>query len=181
MNRQRELNYNNEGRKFYENINLYKMKNGLFNNNNNLFDKERENEFNEEKMNKEMEMDMDLEEDKKEEKKETKKIEKSEFSQKELVLTQDIFDGNWSMNELTKYLTKKEKNIYEQIERIMKEKNLDKEEIKIIVLVLYYLSKNSSINKIEYSLIIKKGINFLEKNGINFEQICSGINLISFI
>ena len=85
------------------------------------------------------------------------------------------------MNELTKYLTKKEKNIYEQIERIMKEKNLDKEEIKIIVLVLYYLSKNSSINKIEYSLIIKKGINFLEKNGINFEQICSGINLISFI
>ena len=58
----------------------------------------------------------------------------------------------------------------------MKEKNLDKEEIKIIVLVLYYLSKNSSINKIEYSLIIKKGINFLEKNGINFEQICSGIN-----
>ena len=46
MNRQRELNYNNEGRKFYENINLYKMKNGLFNNNNNLFDKEREKEFN---------------------------------------------------------------------------------------------------------------------------------------
>ena len=80
------------------------------------------------------------------------------------------------MNELTKYLIKKEKNIYEQIERIMKEKNLDKEEIKIIVLVLYYLSKNSSINKIEYSLIIKKGINFLEKNGINFEQICSAIN-----
>ena len=142
MNRQRELNYNNEGRKFYENINLYKMKNGLFKNNNNK----------------------------------TKKIEKSEFSPKELVLTQDIFDGNWSMNELTKYLTKKEKNIYEQIEKIMKEKNLDKEEIKITVLVLYYLSKNSSINKIEYSLIIKKGINFLEKNGINFEQICSGIN-----
>ena len=73
MNRQRELNYNNEGRKFYENINLYKMKNGLFNNNNNLFDKERENEFNEEKMNKEMEMDMDLEEDKKEQKKKQKK------------------------------------------------------------------------------------------------------------
>ena len=109
-------------------------------------------------------------------KKETKKIDKIEFSPKELVLTQDIFDGYWNINELTKYLIEREKKIYEQIEKIMKEKNLDKEEIKVTILVLYYLSSNSSINKIEYSLIIKKGINFLEKNGINFEQISSVIN-----
>ena len=73
-------------------------------------------------------------------------------------------------------MIEKEKKIYEQIEKIMKEKNLDKEEIKVTILVLYYLSRNSSINKIEYSLIIKKGISFLEKNGIKFEQICSVIN-----
>ena len=42
---------------------------------------------------------------------------------------------------------------------------------KVTLLVLYYLNTDSSINKIEYSLIIKKGVNFLEKNGINFDEI----------
>ena len=39
---------------------------------------------------------------------------------------------------------------------MMKEKNIDKEEVKMTLLVLYYLNTNSSINKVEYMLIIKK-------------------------
>ena len=97
--------------------------------------------------------------------------EKVEFSNKELVLTQDIFDGYWKINPQTKFLIEKEKTAYENIEKIVKEKNLDKEEIKVTLLVLYYLNTDSSINKIEYSLIIKKGVSFLEKNGINFDEI----------
>jgi hypothetical protein len=97
--------------------------------------------------------------------------EKVEFSNKELVLTQDIFDGFWKINPQTNLLIEKEKTAYENIEKIVKEKNLDKEEIKVTLLVLYYLNTDSSINKIEYSLIIKKGVNFLEKNGINFDEI----------
>jgi len=98
-------------------------------------------------------------------------VEKVEFSNKELILTQDIFDGCWKINPQTNLLIEKEKTVYENIEKIVKEKNLDKEEIKVTLLVLYYLSTDSSINKIEYSLIIKKGTNFLEKNGINFDEI----------
>ena len=97
--------------------------------------------------------------------------EKVEFSNKELVLTQDIFDGFWKINPQTNLLIEKEKTAYENIEKIVKEKNLDKEEIKVTLLVLYYLNTDSSINKIEYSLIIKKGVSFLEKNGINFDEI----------
>jgi hypothetical protein len=109
----------------------------------------------------------------KEPEKEMKKEEekKIEFSNKELVLTQDIFDGCWNLNPQTKLLIEKEKEIYDKIEGIMKEKNIDKEEVKITLLVLYYLNTNNSINKVEHMLIIKKGILFLEENGIKFDDI----------
>ena len=109
----------------------------------------------------------------KEPEKEMKKEEekKIEFSNKELVLTQDIFDGCWNLNPQTKLLIEKEKEIYDKIEGIMKEKNIDKEEVKITLLVLYYLNTNNSINKVEHMLIIKKGISFLEENGIKFDDI----------
>ena len=104
-------------------------------------------------------------------KKESLKEKKVEFSNKELVLTQDIFDGFWNLNHQTKLLIEKEKNIYEKIENFMKEKNIQKEEVKITLLVLYYLNTDTSINKVEYMLIIKKGISFLAENGINFDEI----------
>ena len=102
------------------------------------------------------------------EKEEEKKV---EFSNKELVLTQDIYEGFWNLNPQTKLLIEKEKNIYDKIEQIMKEKNIEKEEIKITLLVLYYLNTNTSINKVEYMLIIKKGMAYLEQNKIIFDEI----------
>ena len=103
------------------------------------------------------------------------KIEKVEFDNKELIITQDIFDGYWNLNPQTNILIEKNKTVYEKIEKIMKEKNLDKEEIKVTLLVLYYLNTDTSINKVEYSLIIQKAIDFLKKNNINFEEILSTI------
>ncbi len=97
------------------------------------------------------------------------------FSNKELILTQDIFDGYWNLNPQTNLLVEKQKAVYEKIEKIMKDKNLDKEEIKVTLLVLYYLNNDISINKNEFSLIIKKAITFLEKNGINYENILNSI------
>ena len=122
----------------------------------------------------------DYRELKKEEKEEEKceqkcekkiEIKKVEFSNKELVLTQDIFDGCWNLNDQTKLLIEKEKDAFNKIEAILKEKNIDKEEVKMTLLVLYYLNTNSSINKVEYMLIIKKGISYLDENGIKFDEI----------
>ena len=113
-------------------------------------------------------------EEKEDEKKEEKE-EKVEFNIKELILTQDIYEGNWNLNPQTKSLIEKEKIIYEKIEKIMKEKNVKKDDIKVTLLVLYYLNTDSSINKKEYYLIMKKAEGFLEKNSINFEEIFSSI------
>ena len=107
------------------------------------------------------------------EKEEEKKV---EFSNKELVLTQDIYEGFWNLNPQTKLLIEKEKNIYDKIEQIMNEKNIEKEEIKITLLVLYYLNTNTSINKVEYMLIIKKGMAYLEQNKIIFDEILNKLN-----
>ena len=103
------------------------------------------------------------------------KKEINSLNPKELVLTQDIIEGYWNINNLTTFLIEKEKEIYEKIEKITKEKNINKEEIKVTLLVLYFLKTNKSINYNEYSLIIKKGIIFLEKNGIDFNEIFSAI------
>ena len=113
----------------------------------------------------------------KEEIKIEKKIEekKVEFSNKELVLTQDIFDGCWNLNPQTKLLIEKEKDAFNKIETILKEKNIDKEEVKMTLLVLYYLNTNISINKVEYMLIIKKGISYLDENGIKFDEILEAL------
>jgi hypothetical protein len=117
-----------------------------------------------------------LEKSKEDEKlKEDDKLENVIFSPKELVLTQDIFDGFWGLNPQTKSLIKKEKELYEKIEKLMKEKNIEKEEIIITLFVIYYLNNDTSLNKIEYSLIIKKGIKYLENNGINYEEISGAI------
>ena len=75
------------------------------------------------------------------------------------------------MNPQTQLLIEKEKSVYDKIEQILKEKNIEKEEVKITMLVLYYLNTNDSINKVEYMLIIKKGISFLEENGIKFDEV----------
>jgi hypothetical protein len=112
------------------------------------------------------------EEPKLEKKTEEKKV---EFSNKELVLTQDIFDGCWNLNPQTKLLIEKEKDAFNKIEALMKEKNIDKEEVKMTLLVLYYLNTNSSINKVEYMLIIKKGISYLNENGIKFDEIFAAL------
>ena len=113
---------------------------------------------------------------KEDKKKIEKKVEKVEFSNKDLILTQDIVDGYWALNPQTNLLIEKMKLIYEKIEKILKNKNLDKEEIKVTLLVLYYLDTDTSINKVEYSLIMKKGVAFLEKNGItNYEEMMNSI------
>ena len=158
--------------------------------------KKRANELEEENLNYAMDMDDDMEADNDEddyrvgspsfgtgfkkieaEVKGGKKLEekKVEFSNKELVLTQDIFDGCWNLNDQTKLLIEKEKDVFNKIETILKEKKIEKEEVKMTLLVLYYLNTNSSINKVEYMLIIKKGISYLDENGIKFDEILEAL------
>ena len=105
------------------------------------------------------------------------KDEESEESQvfdfKKMVLTQNIINGNWTLNTQTKFLIEKEKIIFNKIEKIINQKNPGKNEQDIIItiLVLHFLLKNKDINRFEYTLIINKGLEYLKSFGIDYNEI----------
>ena len=64
-----------------------------------------------------------------------------------MILTQDIIEGNWSLNPQTKFLIEQNKIIYDKIKNYVEKYNIDnkKEEIIITILVLYCLKNNDQI------------------------------------
>ena len=96
----------------------------------------------------------------------------SMFEIKKTAFTQNVTDGYWSLNDQTKLLIKSKKDLYEQIENILKEKNVPYEEnIIITILVLFTLRKSKNINLLEYTIIINKGLEYLSNLNINYEEI----------
>ena len=96
----------------------------------------------------------------------------SMFEIKKIAFTQNVIDGYWSLNEQTKLLISSKKDLYEQIENILKEKNvLYEENIIITILVLFTLRTNKNINLLEYTIIINKGLEYLSNLNINYEEI----------
>ena len=95
------------------------------------------------------------------------------FDFKKMILTQNVISGNWTLNTQTKFLIEKEKIIFNKIEKIIKRKNLGKNEQDIIitVLVLYFLLKNKDINRLEYTVIINKGLEYLKSFEIDYNEI----------
>ena len=104
-------------------------------------------------------------------KKRRKKIEIFDFIK--MILTQNIIDGNWTLNTQTKFLIEKEKIIFNKIEKIIKPKNFGKNEQDIIItiLVLQFLLKNKEINRLEYTIIINKGLEYLKSFEIDYNEI----------
>jgi len=90
------------------------------------------------------------------------------FDFKEMVLTQNIIEGNWYLNPQTENLIKMNQNIYDKIKTYVEKyyQNDDKENVIITILVLYYLNTNKNFVKEEYILIINKGLQYLESKGI---------------
>ena len=85
-----------------------------------------------------------------------------------IILTQDIIEGNWVLNPQTQSLIDTNKEIYEKIKNYIKKYNIKNEEekISITILVLYRIKNNQNIEKLEYTVIINKGIEFLQSKGI---------------
>ena len=95
-----------------------------------------------------------------------------------IIMKQDIIEGYWEENEDTKKLI----NIitFDKFNKIKNNVNANYKgpnEIKVIytVLVIYYLNMKCSERIDEFRLIINKANKFLQKNGIKYENIISGI------
>ena len=85
-----------------------------------------------------------------------------------MILTQNIIEGNWSLNSQTKHLISLNKILYEKIKNYVEKyyQKEDKEDVIITILVIYCLKNNKDIELSEYMLIINKGIEYLESKGI---------------
>ena len=108
--------------------------------------------------------------------KKTKKV----FDVKEMTLTQNIIDGNWSINSQTQFLIDSYDDIYNKIKKYVEKLDVreNKEDIIVTILVLYYLKNNKDIDQTEYLLIINKGLQYLKNLGIKeflYENIESNI------
>ena len=106
------------------------------------------------------------------------KRENNEHADMNLILSQDIIEGFWKENNETKKLI----NIitlekFDKIKNKIIALNKGENESKIIytILVIYYLKTKCTTNLNEYKLVINKANKFLQKNGINYDDIVSDI------
>ena len=106
-------------------------------------------------------------------------VKKSENSDLNLIMIQDALEGFWDENEETKKIIDiisldKFNKIKDKITAL----NKGEKEKKIIytILVIYYLKTYLSMKLNEYRLVIHKADKLLKENGIDYNDIVSGIN-----
>ena len=107
-------------------------------------------------------------------KQEEKKVEDLSF--KNIILTQNIIEGNWTLNPQTENLIKNNRDIYDKIKTyIEKYYNYeDKNDVIITILVLYLIKNDKNIDMKEYILMFNKGVEYLESRGfqeINYKNV----------
>ena len=101
---------------------------------------------------------------------------KEQINFDELILTQDIFEGNWDNNNETKILIQEEKDIYEKIKKILEDKGIKEENGYITILVLYYIYTKKPLKVDELKFVINKAKAYIKKiYGIEYEEISKDI------
>ena len=85
-----------------------------------------------------------------------------------LVLSQNIIKGNWTLNSQTKLLIDSQIDTYNKIKQYVEKFNPGekKEDIIITILIIYFLKNNKEIDQSEYTIIINKGLEYLQAIGI---------------
>ena len=95
-----------------------------------------------------------------------------------LIMSQDIIEGSWDENNETKKLIDIiSSDTFNKIKNKITALNKGTNENKIIytILVIYYLKTKLTSKLSEYRLVINKAEKFLTKNGINYDDVVSGV------
>ena len=94
----------------------------------------------------------------------------------ELIIAQDIIEGNWTNDSQAQQLIKKEKDIYEKIKKISESKGIKEENGIITIFILYYIYNKKSEKLTELKFVIKKAKNYLNKKfNMEYDNIIQGI------
>ena len=99
----------------------------------------------------------------KEEKNKEVKIEKLEINFDELILSQDVIEGNWENNSQVQILIINEKEIFEKIKKIAEDKGIKEENGIITLFVLYYIYNKKKEKLAELKFVINKAKKYLKK------------------
>ena len=95
----------------------------------------------------------------------------------EIILSQDIFEGNWIQNEEINKLIEEEKNIFDKIKKISEGKNVNEENGIITLLVIYYIFDKNKEKIDELKFIINKARTYIKKiYNIELEDILEEIH-----
>ena len=95
-----------------------------------------------------------------------------------IIMTQDIIEGFWEENKETKNIIKDITiDKFNKIKNNVIALNKGAEEIKIIytILIIYYLNTKCTERLNEFRLVLSKAYKYLVKNGVNYQNIISGI------
>ena len=102
---------------------------------------------------------------------------KPDINFNEIIITQDILDGNWTENNQTKLLIEKEKKIYDKIEILSKKRKINNKNAIITLFILYYIQTCKKEKTEELKFIINKAKNYIKDNyKLEFEKIIKEIN-----
>ena len=99
----------------------------------------------------------------KEEKNKEVKNEKLEINFDELILSQDVIEGNWENNSQVQILIINEKEIFEKIKKIAEDKGIKEENGIITLFVLYYIYNKKKEKLAELKFVINKAKKYLKK------------------
>ena len=81
----------------------------------------------------------------------------------EIILSQDIFEGNWIQNQEINKLIEEEKDMFDKIKKISEGKNVNEENGIITLLVIYYIFDKNKDKIDELKFIINKARSYIEK------------------
>ena len=111
---------------------------------------------------------------KEEKKKEIKNDNNDDFD--ELIIAQDVIEGNWSNDSHTQALIKKEKDMYNKIKKEAESKGIKDENGIITIFILYYIYNTKREKLTELKFVIKKAKNYLAKKfNMEYDNIVQGI------
>ncbi len=94
----------------------------------------------------------------------------------ELILGQDIIEGNWTNDSQVKMLIAQENDMFEKIKKLAESKSIKEENGIITLFVLYYIYTKKGEKVGELKFVIKKAKTFIRKIfNIDYEDIIKSI------
>ena len=95
----------------------------------------------------------------------------------EIILSQDIIEGNWKKDSQIEILIEKEKDIFEIINKWSDNKGIKDEDGIITLFILYYIFKKKNEKLEELKFVIDKAKNYIKKiYKLEYDEIIKELN-----